>query len=636
MSTQTPTTSTLQDTADSAAGSFTQSAAREALVAWVMEHVTEWERWRNNEFEQRWKEYWRKWRGIWEESDRTRGSERSRLISPAMQQAVEEAVAEMEEAALGEKEGWFDQDDNNSDTRKEDWQAIRLQLLDDMDYANVPGSMVECLLNGAIFGTAIGKIVPDITTERKLRMVADLKKRQIIEGVQELDKIVVTLEPVRPDQFVIDTAVNKPGREGIMQALGMAHRLPRPRHALRAKMSDEEKDDDGNVVIEATYYEVPLAESAVESKHIIGAQMSDNEESNLVTEYHGLVPQALFDAALADGEAPNEIDTRKMVEVVVTIIDDKWCARCRLNENLKGDRDFIAAPWDIIPGSFWGRGVAEKGFNPQKALDAMLRAQMDGMAYTVHPMLGVNAQRRDPRHKIEVAPGKVLYVNGDPREALFPLNFGRTDPAAFTMSGELERLIQISTGTAGSAGPMRTSRGNGTLGGMSLIQGGLAKRHKRTLRLLERHFLMPLIEKFTLRHMQYNEEVYPFIDLRFRVRTAMSLVAREVENETLTQLLQTVPPESPAFYALLGQIIKNTSLKDKGLVLAVIEAVMKGDLPGSAQAQQQPDPLEQERKVADLQEVRSRTRLKDVTAAEKVLNMSEPNGKDKPKSGTSK
>jgi hypothetical protein len=618
LSTQNPTTVALQDKATTALAGWQQKGAREQLVGWIMPHVTEWETWRKQNKDVQWAEFLRKWRGVYDEADRTRASERSHLISPALQQAVEEYVAEMEEAILGDKEGWFDIDDNLSDGKQEDWQPIRLQLLDDMDHANVQGAIVEtCGLMGAVYGTAIGKIVTDTRPQRKLKTILDPQKAQITEGVTEDDRVVVFLEPVRPDQFVIDTAVNKPGRDGLEQALGMAHRLPRPRHYLRAKMEDE------------IYWEVPLKESDnVESQGLAtesGAlKTNDSEESNLVTEYHGLVPRAILEAAVADGAGIDEIDSRDMVEAVCTIIDDKYCVMARENENLKKDRDFIAAPHDLIPGSFWGRGVAEKGINSQKALDAMLRAQIDGLGYTVHPMLGVNTQRRDPRFKVEVAPGKILYANGDPRETFFPMNFGRIDPTTFTATGELERLIQVATGTAGTSLPARSSRANSTLGVASMAQGGLAKRYKRTLRLQEGHFLVPLIEKFCLRHMQYNEDVYPFIDLRFRVRTAMSLTAREAENQMLTQLLQTVPP-GPVFYMLVGLIVENSSLKDKAVVKKIIAAVINGQIPGSDDAkQQQPDPIEQARKGADLEEVRARTRLKDATTAKTIVELSKP------------
>lgn len=616
MSAHSSTTASLQDKADEAVSGLQQSGAREQLTSWIMEHVDEWERWRKQHYDARWAVYLRKWRGLWSEEDRTRGSERSRLVAPALQQAVEEAVAEIEEALLSDKEAWFDIDNDRGDRRfgPEHYQAVRLQLLDDMDYANVNGALLESAgLMGAVYGTAIGKIVVDVHPERRLKTVLDPKKKTIVDGVQETDKVAVFLEPVRPDQFVIDTAVNKPGREGIEQALGMAHVLPRPRHTLRARMENGD------------YWEVPLDGGEATNQQGLATEVgvlrtSDAEDANLLVEYHGLVPKALLEAAIDDKESVDKIDSREMVESVCTIIDRHWLVAARQNENLKQDRDFIAAPYDLIPGSFWGRGICEKGINSQNALDAMLRGQIDGLAYTVHPMLGVNSQRRDPRHKIEVGPGKTVYVNGDPREALFPLNFGRMDPTTFNASGMMERLIQTATGTGGSSMPAG-ARGSATVGVASMVQGAMAKRGKRTLRLLERHFLIPLVEKFCLRHMQWNEEVYPFVDLRFRVRTATSLVAREVENQNLAQVLQAVPPASPVFYAILGQIIENSSAKDKGMVMALIQATIQGQLPRSENDQQQPDPIERERQAADLEEVRARTRMKEASTAKTIVDI---------------
>ena len=60
-----------------------------SLSSWVMGRVEQWEEHRNTNYLEKWDEYYRIWRGIWSPSDKTRGSENSRLISPATQQAVE-------------------------------------------------------------------------------------------------------------------------------------------------------------------------------------------------------------------------------------------------------------------------------------------------------------------------------------------------------------------------------------------------------------------------------------------------------------------------------------------------------------------------------------------------------------------
>ena len=73
----------------------------ESIEDWV---ITKCEDWRDNyesNYSERFDEYYRLWRGIWDSSDSNRQSERSRIIAPALQQAVESNVAELEEATFG-------------------------------------------------------------------------------------------------------------------------------------------------------------------------------------------------------------------------------------------------------------------------------------------------------------------------------------------------------------------------------------------------------------------------------------------------------------------------------------------------------------------------------------------------------
>ena len=71
---------------------------QEALEDWVMNKCEDWRDYYESNYENRFEEYYRLWRGIWDPADSERKSERSRIISPALQQAVESNVAELEEA----------------------------------------------------------------------------------------------------------------------------------------------------------------------------------------------------------------------------------------------------------------------------------------------------------------------------------------------------------------------------------------------------------------------------------------------------------------------------------------------------------------------------------------------------------
>ena len=61
-----------------------------------------------------------------------RKSERSRIISPALQQAVESSVAEIEEATFG-RGRFFDVTDDTQDRERQDIAFLRTKLHEDFD-----------------------------------------------------------------------------------------------------------------------------------------------------------------------------------------------------------------------------------------------------------------------------------------------------------------------------------------------------------------------------------------------------------------------------------------------------------------------------------------------------------------------
>jgi len=595
------------DLAETADRNFQQTSAREALKDWIIPKVQEWEKDRQQKLDVEWQKYLKKWSQRDDQKKSVDGKmKRSNLVSPALTQAVEDAAADIEESILG-KEAWFDLSDDFVDQKDEGWQKIRKMLLDDADEADVPGALMENFFLGALYGTMIGKVVVEEATMQKLAKRSGPNKGETTEGVDEETFVRVKLEPVLPYQFVIDTAVNRHGKAGIEMALGMAHRLYRPKHIIVGKQHDEIKDE-GEVAVEATYYQTPLlAESAQDlTTGPLGTLPVEGDESVLITEYHGLVPRALLEAAIKDkSKAPDEIDTRDMVESIVTIANDAFLLKARENKTLKGKRAFVAAPWDVVPGSFWGRGIGDKAYTSQETLDEFLRGQVDAMKYSVYPMMGIDNRRIPARVRLEWGPGREIRVNGPPSEALQAITMPTPAPGTFVLTGEMERHIQMATGTTGSGG--QQARGSqGTLGGQSIAAAGLVKRTNRTIRLISKNFLNPLVEVMYLRQVEFNQEKYQFNDVTFRVRSAAGMIAREVENQQIVQMLQFIPPGSGPFWLLLGRAVENMGAKDKGEMAQAI-----GQLVNQSQQPNPQEQIEEARSVADLKEVQTRTTKKE-------------------------
>jgi hypothetical protein len=272
------------------------------------------------------------------------------------------------------------------------------------------------------------------------------------------------------------------------------------------------------------------------------------------------------------------------------------------------DRPVIAFPWDIVPSRFWGRGVCEKGYNSQKALDTELRARIDALALTVHPMMAMDATRLPRGAKPEIRPGKIILTNGDPREILSPFNFGQVNQITFAQSQALQQMVQQATGAVDSAGIAGQVNGEATAAGISMSLGAIIKRHKRTLINFQQSFLIPFVEKAAWRYMQFDPESYPVSDYKFVASSSLGIIAREYEVTQLTQLLQTMPPDSPIYPILVRSVVDNMNLSNREELLAAIEQ--------AAQPNPQQQQMQQQMQQAQLQFQQAQTQVLQTQAQE--------------------
>jgi len=599
------------------------------LLGYCMERIEEAERHRDQNYLEKWEEYYRLWRGIWAKEDSQRSSERSKLISPALQSAVESTVAEHEEAVFGRKQ-WFDLVDDYEDRlagQDDDMRQLRAFLMDRFDEADVPSSMSEIFLNAALYGTGIGKIITESYNNKEVeRSVNQSLVQQIQQAVQQgqvdeqraqqalkqavgydvvdKERFIVKVEPVSPFDFVIDPAARK-----IDEAEFCAHVTYKPLHQIIEKQMDG-------------IYKAVQVEEKKEDQGVNGEE--GDSDSVKVVEYYGLVPESLLDVELEEDEelvdlglddnesedspekAVFDLYGENLVEAVVTIANDSTVLRAIRNPFWNDDRPLIAFQHDTVPNSFWGRGVCEKGYNAQKALDAELRARMDGLALSVHPMMGVDVTRMPRSGSFTVSPGKSVPTNGNPREILSPFNFGQVDPAIFQSTGDLERMVGVATGTNDPATPDNVDPSHSTASGMSMALSSAIKRSKRTLANIERNAIKPFLKKAAWRFMQFDEENFPVRDLNFVTNSTLGITARELEQQQLIQLLQTVPQDSPAFMTMLKAIYDNSSLSNKEELVTVIEQMMQPD-PQQQQAKQMQMQLAMQKEQAEIDEVKSRT-----------------------------
>jgi len=580
----------------------------ETLESWVMEKCREWRDHYESNYENKFDEYYRLWRGIFSSEDRNRDSERSQIISPALQQAVESSVAEIEEATFGRGK-FFDIKDD--DQQPQDVAYLRDQLTKDFKKNKVRKAVGECLINAAVYGTGIAELVLEERKEMRpaSRPTMDGQLQEV--GVEMFDRTVCKLRSIQPQNFLID-----PVATSVDESIGVAIDEFVPVHQVELL---QEKGVYKDVPFNYAYPDIDL-----DADHELTTQPTDKVR---LTKYYGLVPRHLLenDDLYEEVEelVPSDEDKTYYVEAIVVIANGGTLLKAEKNPYMMQDRPVIAFPWDVVPIRFWGRGVCEKGYNSQKALDAELRARIDALALTVHPMMAMDATRLPRGARPEIKAGKIILTNGNPAEVLQPFNFGQVNQITFAQAGELQKMVQTATGAIDSAGIPGSINGEATAAGISMSLGAIIKRHKRTLINFQESFLIPFVSKAAYRYMQFEPEIYPVADYQFEVSSSLGIIAREYEVTQLVQLLQTMGQDSPLYPTLIQSIIDNMNLSNREELIARLQqaAQPSPEQQQAAQAAQQVQMAFQQSQTNALngQAAESQARAQKIAAETKAI-----------------
>ena len=525
----------------------------QSLEDWVLTKVDDWGDYYENNYSEKHQEYYRLWRGIWNASDKTRQAERSQIIAPALQQAVESNVAEIEEATFGRGK-YFDIKDNMGDSETEDIMFLRKKLHEDFDMTKIRRDVSECLINSAVFGNGIGEVVLEEINEMKPATEEVMGGAMEAVGVNISKRTVVRLRPILPQNFRID-----PVATNVEEALGVAIDEFVSSHLV------EQLQESG------VYRDGYLGNASEDFDLEPDSELTVHQDDKVrLTKYYGLVPRHLLEKEL-DYALDDDEKQSYYIESVVIIGNESVLLKAEPSPYMMKDRPVVAFPWDVVPSRFWGRGVCEKGYNSQKALDAELRARIDALALTVHPMLAMDATRIPRGTKPEIRAGKILLTNGDPKEIINPFNFGNVSQITFAQAQALQTMVQQSTGAVDSSGVGGSINGEATAAGISMSLGAIIKRHKRTLVNFQESFLIPFVSKAAWRYMQYEPELYPVSDYKFCATSSLGIIAREYEVSQLVQLLQTMGKDTPYYPVMLKSIVDNMNVANREELIGLID-----------------------------------------------------------------
>jgi hypothetical protein len=551
------------------------------LVDWIVQHTDSWRDWRDQNYLEAWLEYERIFRGQWASEDKTRDSERSRIISPATQQAIETRHAEIMEAIFGQGE-FFDIKDDimDVDGNPLDVEEIKLKLNEDFARDKIKKAIDHIELMAEIYGTGIGEII--VKTEKEY---APATQRipgvtgQAAIGVVEKDRMAVKLVPVNPKNFLVD-----PNASNFDEAMGCAIEKFVSAHKIVEGMES------------GIYRKVELGLDSPDDDLEATDDLTNFQDGKVrMLTYYGLVPREYL-LKLEEGDVEVEDlfpedsvadDYSELVEAIIVIVNGTRLLKAEENPYMMKDRPVMVYQDDTVPGRVFGRGTAEKAYNMQKAIDGSLRMDMDSRALTSAPMMAMDATRLPRGAKFEVRPGKQFLTNGDPNQIMMPLKFGAYDPSSVQASQNYERMLLQATGTVDSAGMPSAAPRDAGAGGMSMAMAGIIKKYKRTLSNFQEDFLIPFINKAAWRYMQFDPERYPSADVKFVPTATLGILAREFEQQQFIALLQTLGPNTPVLPLILKGILGNSSLTNRFELIQALDKMSQPDPNAQAMQQQQ-------------------------------------------------
>jgi hypothetical protein len=564
-----------------------------------MDRCNDWRNYRDENYMDRWDEYERLWRGLWADEDKTRDTERSRLISPALQQAVDNKQADLEEAVFA-KGVFFDISDDVSDTEKTDIEQMKSLLSEDFKKDKVRKNIGQIMTLAEIYGTGIGEI---IVKQKKHLAPATQPTAQpglAMIGVNKNVRVAVELKPINPRNFLVD-----PNATSIDDAMGCAIEEYVGRHAVIKGMED------------GVYMSADLGDAALDTDLEPNQDLTYYQNDKvLLLRYYGLVPKKLLDNP-EDNLIEDDEKYSDMVEALIVIGNGEVLLKSEENPFMMQDRPVVAYQADSVPGRFWGRGTAEKAYNMQKAVDAQIRSHVDSLGLTAAPMMAIDASRLPRGQKFEIKPGKNILVNGNPAEILQPFKFGVTDKSNIETAQIFERMMLQATGTLDTANlPAQVSGGDAAAAGLAMAVSGIIKKNKRSLVNFQEDFLIPFVQKAAWRYMQFAPDRYPVKDFEFIPTGTLGMVAREFEQAQMMAMMSTLGPNSPIVPLLLQGIVEYSSLPNRESLLQQLQQLTQPN-PEQQQAQQQATQLQLADAQATVQEKQARAQ-KAAAEAQKV------------------
>ena len=307
-------------------------------------------------------------------------------------------------------------------------------------------------------------------------------------------------------------------------------------------------------------------ESLRTSKERARGQFSGTQEDEQyieALEYWGSVQgQQLLDWGLDEQDIP---DAEAMHDIMAVLIA-KEVVCVRFNPDPLGRKPYVKACFENVPGAFWGKGVPDLIKDCQDVCNASARALVANMGISSGPQVGVNSASLAPGQDVETMyPWKIWPLDYSKTGASSrpPIDFFQPNSITQELMAVYKEFAELAdeySGIPSYTYGMDSARGaGGTASGLSMLMNAASKAIKNVIKHIDTGIIEPLVHRYYVHNMLWNDDESIKGDAQVVARGAMSLVAKEQNQMRLQELLQQTA--NPMDMQILGMDGRATMLR---------------------------------------------------------------------------
>lgn len=274
-------------------------------------------------------------------------------------------------------------------------------------------------------------------------------------------------------------------------------------------------------------------------------EISGPDDTIDALEFHGSVQgKMLLDWGMSEEEVPDPTEEYPINSILIS----DYTIKAVINPSITGKKPYYKSSYEIVPGSFWGRGVPELMADIQDICNACVRALVRNMAIASGPQSIIDKALLEPGQDIEnMYPFKIwtydsdASVMGSTGGARKAIEFFQPDPIADVLLAVFDRFEEKSEEVTGIPkyvyGSTDIHGAGRTASGLSMLMGNAAKGIKAVLSAIDFNIIEPSIYELYIHNMMFDPNPLIKGDLKVVARGLDSLVEREATQVRIIEMM---------------------------------------------------------------------------------------------------